>query len=96
METYLRLKQTEMGDRALPLFLLQEQWEHLAPVPDIRDRSFSNLLLHRIRRTQLFQGRKALEGILTHSLWAEHQLSVQVHIETGEPRNHLHSPMANV
>ncbi|NES05751.1 MAG: IS200/IS605 family element transposase accessory protein TnpB [Okeania sp. SIO2F4] len=47
----------------------------------------SFIKLHCIRRTQLFQGRKALEGILTHSLWAEHQLSVQVHIETGEPRN---------
>ncbi len=23
-------------------------------------------------------------------------ITVQVHIETGEPRNHLHSPMANV
>ncbi|NET46214.1 IS200/IS605 family accessory protein TnpB-related protein [Okeania sp. SIO2B3] len=56
----------------------------------------SFIKLHRIRRTQLFQWRKALEGILTHSLWAEHQLSQQVHIETGEPRNHLHSPMANV
>ncbi len=56
----------------------------------------SFIKLHRIRRTQLFQWRKALEGILTHSLWAEHELSVQVHIETGEPRNHLHSPMANV
>ncbi|NET42452.1 hypothetical protein [Okeania sp. SIO2B3] len=44
----------------------------------------SFIKLHRIRRTQLFQWRKALEGILTHSLWAEHQLSVQVHIETGE------------
>ncbi|NEO57012.1 MAG: IS200/IS605 family element transposase accessory protein TnpB [Okeania sp. SIO3B5] len=44
----------------------------------------SFIKLHRIRRTQLFQWRKALEGILTHSLWAEHQLSQQVHIETGE------------
>ncbi|NEO56518.1 MAG: IS200/IS605 family element transposase accessory protein TnpB [Okeania sp. SIO3B5] len=50
----------------------------------------SFIKLHRIQRTQLFQGRKALEGILTHSLWAEHQLSQQVHIETGEPQNHLH------
>jgi len=56
----------------------------------------SFIKLNRIRRTQLFQWRKALEGILTHSLWAEHQLSVQVPIETGEPRNHLQSPMANV
>ncbi|NEQ74011.1 MAG: IS200/IS605 family element transposase accessory protein TnpB [Okeania sp. SIO2C9] len=44
----------------------------------------SFIKLHRIQRTQLFQWRKALEGILTHSLWAEHQLSQQVHIETGE------------
>ncbi|NEO52550.1 MAG: IS200/IS605 family element transposase accessory protein TnpB [Okeania sp. SIO3B5] len=44
----------------------------------------SFIKLHRIRRTQLFQWRKALEGILTHGLWAEHQLSQQVHIETGE------------
>ncbi|NET44330.1 hypothetical protein [Okeania sp. SIO2B3] len=39
---------------------------------------------YRIRRTQLFQWRKAVEGILTHDLWAEHQLSQQVHIETGK------------
>ncbi len=44
----------------------------------------SFIKLHRIRRTQLFEWRKALEGILTHSLWAEHELSVQVHIQTGE------------
>ncbi|NEP80541.1 MAG: transposase [Okeania sp. SIO3B3] len=44
----------------------------------------SFIKLHHIRRTQLFQWRKALEGILTHGLWAEHQLSVPVHIETGE------------
>ncbi|NET27976.1 hypothetical protein [Okeania sp. SIO1I7] len=44
----------------------------------------SFIKLHSIRRTQLFQWRKALEGILTHSLWAEHQLSAPVHIETGE------------
>ncbi|MGD1713659.1 hypothetical protein [Dapis sp. BLCC M172] len=50
----------------------------------------SFIKLHLIRRTQLFQWRKALEGILTYSLWAEHELSVQVHIETGELRNHLH------
>ncbi len=44
----------------------------------------SFIKLHCIRRTQLFQWRKALEGILTHSLWAEHQLSVQLPTETGE------------
>ncbi|GGA47614.1 hypothetical protein [Okeania sp. KiyG1] len=31
----------------------------------------SFIKLHSIRRTQLFQWRKVLEGILTHSLWAE-------------------------
>ncbi|NEO52331.1 MAG: hypothetical protein F6K54_04105 [Okeania sp. SIO3B5] len=34
----------------------------------------SFIKLNRISRTQLFQGRKALEGILTHELWAEHHV----------------------
>ncbi len=51
---------------------------------------------HQLRRTQLFQWMKALEGILTHRLWAEHQLSLQVDIGTGESENRSQSPMEDV
>ena len=47
---------------------------------------------HCIKRTRLFQWKKALEGILTHSLWAEHFPSKQVNIETGEPKIPIYSP----
>ncbi|MBR8827854.1 MAG: IS200/IS605 family accessory protein TnpB-related protein [Gomphosphaeria aponina SAG 52.96 = DSM 107014] len=47
---------------------------------------------HCVRRGQLFQWKKALEGILTHSLWAEHFPSMQVTIETGDPKNPTYSP----
>jgi len=47
---------------------------------------------HCIQRSQLFQWMKALEGILTHELWAEHFPSMQVNIEMGESKNPAYSP----
>jgi len=52
---------------------------------------------HGIKRTQLFDWMKALEGILTCSSGqAEHQPSKQVTTQTGESKNPCQSPMDEV